>query len=156
MATYGEHKIKKTEKVKPSGSGTTKFTFDAYSIPAGEKFYRYKITGTYATAMCPLQKPAAAIGYGNWSTDTSGIQWTNGGKAIIVVNNSQSYSYNQTITITFQTKLNKVVAGNKIVTNDRSKSGTSTTQGAKMTDSNWASGTKITASAFNSAYGYTG
>lgn len=46
----------------------------------------------------------------------------------------------------------KVTAGNKILATDRSQTGTATTQYAVMKDSHFTAGTKITASAFNSAY----
>ena len=46
----------------------------------------------------------------------------------------------------------KVTAGNQIKATDRSQTGTSTTQGAVMTDSHFSAGTKITAADFNSAY----
>lgn len=159
MAIYGEHKISKKEKIKAVGSGSTTFTFDAFSIPAGEKFYRFKINGTWeGSSYAPLQSPAASLGYNKWSTDTSIIKWTNGGKAKLVASNggTQQGSFNQTITITFQTKYTKVATGNKIMATDRSKSGTSTTVGSKIQDSNFTAGTKITASDFNSKIGYTG
>lgn len=46
-----------------------------------------------------------------------------------------------------------VSSGNIIKATDRSQTGTATSQGAVMSDSHFSSGEKITASAFNSAYG---
>lgn len=54
------------------------------------------------------------------------------------------------IKATITTVHTAVTAGNKILATDRSQTGTDTTAGAKMTDSHFDSGTKITASAFNS------
>ena len=56
------------------------------------------------------------------------------------------------IEITTKPAGSKVTAGNKILATDRSQTGTSTTQYAVMKDSHFTAGTKITASAFNSAY----
>ena len=162
MASYGEHVLSQTIKLPAAGSGSKTYTFSNFTIPDGESFYRYKITSTYASSYCTMSKPASAVGWGSWSTDKSAIKWTNGGHPSITVTNNKDYAYNNTFKITFQTKYTKVVAGNKIMAADRKKSGTSTTAGTIIKGNDSASsvaftaGTIITASAFNSGFGYTG
>lgn len=156
MASYGEHVLTQTIKLPAAGSGSKTYTFSNFTIPAGESFYRYKITSTYESSYCTMAKPAAAVGWGSWSTDKSAIKWTNGGHPSITVSNNKDYAYNNTFKITFQTKYTKVKQYDKIMANDKGKSTTNPGVGNIIRDSNFTSGTKITASDFNSKYGYTG
>lgn len=71
---------------------------------------------------------------------------TSSGNAGVIINARYDSSGMQ-IAIAFN-----AVTGNKILATDRSQFGVSTTQGSVMKDSNFSSGTIITAAAFNSKY----
>lgn len=112
-------------------------------------------------AVTVLTKELAANGTDNYGTytktiDISGLKGkliygkvhgvtTYGGGGVLIREQLK-------IEITTTPAGSKVTAGNIIKATDRSQTGTATTQGAVMTDSHFSAGTKITASAFNTAY----
>ena len=100
-----------------SGQSKTFNTSDAFSLTAGEQFSKYNISGTFYQAGSPSTTAHVTIkGFnstgGSWSqsmsfntdyTNTTYINWTNGNKATLWVENHNSFSVNGTITITFTT-----------------------------------------------------
>ena len=155
MASYGEHK---TESIKhsPYAGETETYSFAAFSIPAGEVFYKVKITNAQDIGNGRLQLQKPAIDWKKEYTDKGIVRWSkNGDKPIVKVKNISPSKLVCTVKVTFITKYTKVVKGNKIVANDRAKCGSTTDKNSIMTDHNFTRGTLITADSFNSKYGYT-
>ena len=151
MATVKESSFSKAQSI--SGGTDYEFVFDAYTIPTGCTFKKYRLSyNDTQVSNIALRGNAASAGWDKDNTNTSYISWTNGGTYKVKVHNSNSSAKSVRVTVTFYRQLDKVVAGNVILRTDRSKTGTSTTTKAIMTDTHFSAGTKITASAFNSAY----
>ena len=153
MPTYTEKDYKRYWKGTVSGS-TTKTATEAFTIPRYGTLLKVQVGKSPANSMS-ITDSMASVGWSKWTTKTSLLNWSNGGKPKLGVSaNNLSF----TITWHFYVKITnweKVVGGNKIMANDRGKSGTTTNVGSIISDSNFTPGTKITASDFHSKYGYT-
>ena len=133
---------------------TSTFTYDAYSVPEGCTFRRFKITANNTSNLVfrEVSDGVGACTWNNWNTNIKQIAWNGSGTYKIKLHNSASSTTSATVTVTFEYYLDPVTKGDKIVAQDRKKTGTSTSQGSVMKDDNFSAGTKITASSFNSAY----
>ena len=156
--------VSTTTKSATSGNiaaGATKtFTIAAFTVPDGCTINRFKVALNVLNSNLQfrpiadgLSAPAKDTWYTYSAANAQMIGWTDGSTSKAVVKNSSSGNLSCNVTITFEYKLDKVVAGDKIYSYDRSKTGTSTSSNSVMTDSNFSSGTKIEASTFNTAYG---
>jgi len=158
MATTYQYTVKETKRVEKSSSvGDVTFTFPSFSVPLGEKFKRYKVTNSNGagSSTLPLQGKLSGVGWGNWDTHKSYIDWDgeDDKKANVVVRNVTQSSFNVTITITFETEdlgWEAVTAGEKILAADRLQTGTGTTVGNIIKDSHFTAGTIAYADSFNS------
>lgn len=157
MATTYQYTVKETKKVSPSSSvGEVTFTFPSFTVPLGEKFKRYKVTNSNGAtpSILALQGKLATVGWGNWDTHKSYIDWDGDDdkKPNVGVRNLTGSSFNVTLTITFETEdlgWEPVSKGDKILAADRLQTGTGTTVGNIIKDSAFTSGTIATASGFN-------
>ena len=93
------------------GAGQDKtYEFDAITIPDSEEFYRCKVenqTSSYASSL-ELRGNAQTVfgraGWGDWSTDKSGINWSKSGDAPKVkTHNTSSTTRSWTLKVTLET-----------------------------------------------------
>ena len=163
--------VKETKSVgKSSSVGAVTFTFPSLAIPDGTKFYRYKVTNSNnaGSSVLQLQGSVGGVGWGNWDTHKSYIEWDGDDdkKANVSVRNLTQSSFNVTLTITFEFKVKPVSQGSiikKYVRDALKESGSpyfdvyvfdeSNTNSAvpvdALLDSKFSSGTIAKASTFN-------
>ena len=156
MATSTTQKVSSGSSV--GGGSNTTFTVPAFSVPAGCTMTRFKVSLNISNSNLSTRSIASGVSAPAKDTwynisEAARIGWTDGSTSKVKIHNSSSSNISCAAVITFEYTLNKVKKGDLIQRTDRSKLGVSTTQGNLIKDSNFSSGTDITASGFNSAYG---
>lgn len=89
----------------PAAEGKT-FVTGTFSVPSGETFSRYKVTHNSSIALSLMKVDGSheSMLFNTWYTNTSWINWTNGGTATLSLGNpTTSKANNVTVTVTFQT-----------------------------------------------------
>lgn len=159
MAT---HQYQKSSEGKTIGSGSDyTFTVDAFSVPSGEKFVRYKVVKAVAVSdmdLRPISGQTSKPVWDVWNTNKALIGWSDGSTSKVKVHNSRSSGQSFRVYIVFETEdlpYTAVVKGNKVKASDLNQiSGKSVKAGdiikASDIDGKISAGTIITASAFNS------
>lgn len=157
MATTRTFSISSSGKTVGGGSSYTFTCNSSFTIPDGCTLASFKVSkNSQSSSNIKLRNVSSStttnLSWDSAMTNTDVIGWTDGGTPKVKVYNSGSSGESVSVTVTFTVNLTKVVQYNKILATDRSKTGTSTTQYAVIKDSNFTTGDKITASAFNSKY----
>ena len=139
-----------------ASDGWQNITFDAIPVSAGETFVKWIATTASGSGQVELRDMS-------YTPRTWGAEYTNAAGINCSSNyntpryqarfNASSGTINVSwfkLEVTVSQAYTAVTAGNKILATDRSQTGTTTTQGAVMSDSHFTAGTLIEASTFNS------
>lgn len=153
MAT---HEYTRTSNGITVGAGTDyTFTVSEFSVPAGQKFTRYKVIKAINVSNMDLRAISGQTSkpvWDEWNTNKALIGWTDGSTSKVNVHNSNSSGKSFRVSVVFETEdlpYTAVTKGNKIMATDRSQTGQTTTVGAVIQDSHFSSGVSAEASTFN-------
>ena len=133
------------------GAGWLQYNLDYPSFPSGATPSKYKVTSTNTSLGLREETGSSNRSWDTWYNDPTEVILDGNTGCRIYLKNDTSQYITATVTITFEYTVpyTAVVQGDKILATDRSQTGTTTTQGAVMTDTHFTAGTKITATDFN-------
>lgn len=158
MAT---HEYTRTSNGITVGAGSDyTFTCTEFSVPAGEKFTRYKVIKAINVSnmdLRPISGQTSKPAWDTWNTNAALIGWKDGSTSKVKVHNSNSAGKSFRVSIVFETEdlpYTAVVKGEKIKASDLNQiPGKSVKAGdlikSSDIDGKISAGTVITASDFN-------